>query len=140
LGVARIIGAGIRIVATDGNTGTTENIIAGVGITLVVTITASRVVCVDTTKRDITRGGLASCVIVTNDWGVRATRGRVANIRCTRVVVIARDIGVFTTIGVITIVIRAKGIIIACNTGENTSGSAIAIGCVACIWGCTIYS
>jgi hypothetical protein len=140
LGVARIVRASITIVATYGNTGTTDYIVAGVGITLVVIITARRVVCVHTTKRDITRGGLASCVIVTRDWSVRATGGRVANICSTFVVVIARYFVVFTTIGVITRVVGAEVIIIAGNNGENTSGSAIAIGSVACIWGGTIDS
>jgi len=139
LGVARIVRASIIIVATDGNTGTTENVVAGIGVTIVGRIDAARrVVGVDTTKSNIARGGLASCVIVTHDWCVRATRGRVANIRSTCVVVIARYFVVFTTIGVITRVVRAEVIIIAGNIRENTTGSGIAIGSVACIWGGTI--
>jgi hypothetical protein len=138
LGVARIVRASITIVAADGNTGTTENVIAGIGITSVIVVAARRVISVDTTNRGITRGGLASCVIVTIDLGVRTARGRVANIRRALVVVVARYIGVFASISVITTVVRAKAIIIAGNIGENTTGRTIAIGGVARIRGGTI--
>lgn len=140
LGAARIVRACITIVATEGNTGTTEDVVAGISVTIVGRVNAARrVVSVDTTQGFVTRGGLTRCVIVTYDRCVRATGGRVANISCTFVVVVTRYLVIFTTIDVITTVVSAEAIIIAGNNGENTSGGAIAIGTVACIRGGTIY-